>query len=119
MIETEIVNGKAKLAAFSKVYGKFITTLVSAINYCSIRKNSSVSLTKVGKAAVARINELFAEHEMFSKIPEYVDMDELEGSLCYLWSCTFLYPKLSMEWHAVYSEMNVLLESLLDGEWFA
>ena len=119
MMDEEILYGKATKAAFSREYGKFINNLVDAANYCSAQYDSITSLTKIGKASVARINELFSEHEMFSEIPENVDVDKLDYYLTCLWSCTFLYPRISMEWHAVYSEMNVLLESLLNGDWFA
>lgn len=119
MTEDEIMNGKAQMAAFSKEYGAFIKTLAHAITYCSQDRNRAAALTAIGKTGIIRINALFADNDLFQRIPENCNSVELEKGLWMLWGCTFFYPRLSMEWHAVYSEMNVLLESLLDGEWFA
>ncbi len=119
MTANDILNGKALPAAVSAAYSKHLQLLASAIDYCAENKQVGATLTDTGQAGFSRINTVFSREQPPLRIPEQCGYDAAESILLTVWSYMLLSPKLTLSRFAMYAELNVLLEDMLAGGWFA
>lgn len=119
MTANEILNGKALPVAISQAHSKHLRLLAYAIDHCGEHKQMDATLTDTGQAGFNRINTIFTREQPPLRIPERCDYDVAESILLMVWSYMLLHPRLTLSRFAMYAEMNVLLEDMLAGGWFA
>ena len=120
MTATDIQNGHAFCKAAMEVHADLLMTLIKGIDYCSEMKEQKKELTEVGKAGMDRIDSLL-NHERVLKVMRRRETPISDAEACLLekWGYLVCYPNYSVMQFAAYAEVQVLLDDMLAGGWFA
>ena len=120
MTASEIQNGHAFCKAAMEVHADLLMTMVKGIDYCTEMKEQKRQLTDVGKAGLERIDSLL-NHERVLKVVRHrhAPISDAEACLLGKWGYLVCYPNYSVMQFAAYAEVQVLLDDMLAGGWFA
>ena len=120
MTVSDIQNGHAFFKASMEIHADLLMTMVKGIDYCTDMKEKKKELTDIGKAGMERIDALL-NHERVLKVIRHKQAPISDAEACLLgkWGYLVCYPNYSVMQVVAYLEVQVLLDDMLAGGWFA